>query len=122
MNLITTFPAIAARIYRNVYKDGKVAPIQKDKDYAFNLANMLGYGENHDFIELMRLYLTIHTDHEGGNVSAHTTHLVGSALRLPNAVTRCRSQWSCWSSSSINNLFRVCLKLLTISLGQTRKC
>lgn len=28
----------------------------------------------------MRLYLTIHTDHEGGNASAHTTHLVGSTL------------------------------------------
>ena len=83
MNLIAKLPAIAARIYRNVYKDGKVAPIQKDKDYAFNLANMLGYGENHDFVELMRLYLTIHTDHEGGNVSAHTTHLVGSALSSP---------------------------------------
>ena len=24
--------------------------------------------------------LTIHADHEGGNVSAHATHLVGSAL------------------------------------------
>ncbi|MEK0750813.1 hypothetical protein OSH65_25695, partial [Mycobacterium ulcerans] len=32
------------------------------------------------FKELMRLYMTIHADHEGGNVSAHTTHLVGSAL------------------------------------------
>jgi citrate synthase len=31
----------------------------------------------------MRLYLTIHTDHEGGNVSAHATHLVGSALSDP---------------------------------------
>ena len=31
----------------------------------------------------MRLYLTIHSDHEGGNVSAHTTHLVGSALSDP---------------------------------------
>ncbi|MBO8695529.1 citrate (Si)-synthase, partial [Staphylococcus aureus] len=30
-----------------------------------------------------RLYLTIHSDHEGGNVSAHTTHLVGSALSDP---------------------------------------
>jgi citrate synthase len=28
----------------------------------------------------MRLYLTIHSDHEGGNVSAHAVHLVGSAL------------------------------------------
>jgi citrate synthase len=31
----------------------------------------------------MRLYLTILADHEGGNVSAHTTHLVGSALSDP---------------------------------------
>src|SRR5438045_8603217 len=58
MNLIAKLPSIAARIYRNVYKDGKLAPIQKDKDYSFNLANMLGYGENKDFVELMRLYLT----------------------------------------------------------------
>merc|ERR1712091_540646 len=33
--------------------------------------------------ELMRLYMTIHSDHEGGNVSAHATHLVGSALSDP---------------------------------------
>merc|ERR1739838_1250681 len=32
--------------------------------------------EDPQFTELMRLYLTIHSDHEGGNVSAHTTHLV----------------------------------------------
>lgn len=83
MDLIAKLPTIASRIYRNVYKDGKVAPVQKDKDYSFNLSNMLGYGENKDFVELMRLYLTIHSDHEGGNVSAHTTHLVGSALSSP---------------------------------------
>jgi len=83
MDLIAKLPTIAAKIYRNVYKDGKVAPIQKDKDYGYNLANQLGFAENKDFVELMRLYLTIHTDHEGGNVSAHTTHLVGSALSSP---------------------------------------
>lgn len=83
MNLIAKLPNVASRIYRNVYKDGKVAAIQKDKDYSYNLANQLGFGENKDFVELMRLYLTIHTDHEGGNVSAHTTHLVGSALSSP---------------------------------------
>ncbi|EEH17230.2 citrate synthase, mitochondrial [Paracoccidioides brasiliensis Pb03] len=83
MDLIAKLPTIAAKIYRNVFKDGKVAPIQKDKDYGFNLANQLGYGENKDFVELIRLYLTIHSDHEGGNVSAHTTHLVGSALSSP---------------------------------------
>ncbi|KAI5309778.1 citrate (Si)-synthase [Ascosphaera atra] len=83
MNLIAKLPGIASRIYRNVFKDGKVAEVQKDKDYSYNLANMLGFGGNQDFIELMRLYLTIHSDHEGGNVSAHTTHLVGSALSSP---------------------------------------
>jgi citrate synthase len=43
---------------------------------------MLGF-EDDSFKELMRLYMTIHADHEGGNVSAHTTHLVGSALSDP---------------------------------------
>jgi citrate synthase len=40
---------------------------------------MLGM-ENEDFKSLMRLYLTIHADHEGGNASAHTVHLTGSTL------------------------------------------
>lgn len=70
MDVIAKLPTIAARIYQNVFKDGKVAPVQKDKDYAFNFANQLGFAENKDFVELMRLYLTIHTDHEGGNVSS----------------------------------------------------
>ncbi|KAK4967572.1 citrate (Si)-synthase [Elasticomyces elasticus] len=83
MDVIAKLPTIAARIYRNVFKDGKVPAVEKDKDYAYNLANQLGFAENSDFVELMRLYLTIHTDHEGGNVSAHTTHLVGSALSSP---------------------------------------
>ena len=83
MDVIAKLPTIAAQIYRNVYKDGKVAPVQKDQDYSFNFANQLGFASNKDFLELMRLYLTIHTDHEGGNVSAHTTHLVGSALSSP---------------------------------------
>ncbi|WDK09284.1 hypothetical protein CGRA01v4_00562 [Colletotrichum graminicola] len=83
MDLIAKLPTIAARIYQNVFKGGKVAPVQKDKDYSFNFANQLGFGNNEDFVELLRLYLTIHTDHEGGNVSAHTTHLVGSALSSP---------------------------------------
>ncbi|KAF4556791.1 Citrate synthase [Elsinoe fawcettii] len=83
MDVIAKLPGIAARIYRNVFKDGKVAANEKDKDYGWNLANQLGFSSNSDFVELMRLYLTIHSDHEGGNVSAHTTHLVGSALSSP---------------------------------------
>lgn len=30
-----------------------------------------------------RLYLVIHSDHEGGNASAHATHLVASTLSDP---------------------------------------
>jgi citrate synthase len=46
---------------------------------------MLGKGgkENEGFQDLLRLYLALHGDHEGGNVSAHATHLVGSALSDP---------------------------------------
>jgi citrate synthase len=51
-------------------------------DWAANFAHMMGF-EDEGFRELMRLYLTIHADHEGGNVSAHTVHLVGSALSDP---------------------------------------
>ncbi|KAK9389263.1 citrate synthase-like protein [Lipomyces mesembrius] len=83
LDLIAKLPPIAARIYRNVFKDGKVPEIEKDKDYSYNLSKLLGYSSNSEFVELMRLYLTIHSDHEGGNVSAHTTHLVGSALSSP---------------------------------------
>jgi len=56
--------------------------IDTSKDWSHNFSTMLGY-DNAEFIELMRLYMTIHSDHEGGNVSAHTVHLVGSALSDP---------------------------------------
>ena len=83
MNLIAKLPTIASIIYKNVYRNGEsVAPIDGDKDWSANFCKMLGYTEP-TFTELMRLYLTIHSDHEGGNVSAHTTHLVGSALSDP---------------------------------------
>ncbi|CAE6431573.1 unnamed protein product [Rhizoctonia solani] len=83
MDLIAKLPNIAGRIYRNVYGDGKVPAIDLNKDYSHNLSTLLGFGDNEGFVELMRLYLTIHSDHEGGNVSAHTGKLVGSALSDP---------------------------------------
>lgn len=82
MELIAKLPTLASYIYRNLYKDGKVAPVDPNKDWGANLATMLGF-DDRMFTELLRLYLTIHTDHEGGNVSAHTTHLIGSALSDP---------------------------------------
>lgn len=82
LNVLAVLPEIAARIYRNSFKDGKLAPHDAKLDYSANFARQLGYN-SHEFDELMRLYLVIHADHEGGNVSAHTTRLVGSALSDP---------------------------------------
>jgi len=82
MNLIARLPRIAAYIYRKTYKDSVHIEPDPKLDWAGNFAHMLGF-DDADFRKLMRLYLTIHVDHEGGNVSAHATHLVGSALSDP---------------------------------------
>jgi citrate synthase len=83
MNLIARLPSVASLIYRNSFHGGKAAAAYDAKlDYSANFARMLGF-TNPAFDEVMRLYLTIHSDHEGGNVSAHATRLVGSALSDP---------------------------------------
>jgi citrate synthase len=82
MNLIARLPRVAAYIYRRKYKNGDHIQPNGLLDWSSNFAHMLGY-KDETFPELMRLYMTIHADHEGGNVSAHTTHLVGSALSDP---------------------------------------
>jgi len=81
LTVFAVLPEIAATIYRNVYFDGIVTK-DTSLDYSGNFCRMLGY-DDPSFDELMRLYLCIHTDHEGGNASAHTTHLVGSTLADP---------------------------------------
>lgn len=79
LNLIARLPRVAAYIYRRKYRNGQHIQPDGMLDWAGNFAHMLGYDDD-GFKELMRLYMVIHADHEGGNVSAHTTHLVGSAL------------------------------------------
>lgn len=74
---------LAARIFRNVFFDGKHLDADSNLDWAGNYAQMLGVNNSEDFKDITRLYLMLHADHEGGNVSAHTTHLVGSALSDP---------------------------------------
>ncbi|KAG9102667.1 hypothetical protein FRC06_001500 [Ceratobasidium sp. 370] len=84
LDLVAKLPALAARIYRNVYRPGKeLPPVDKNLDLVGNYVNMLGYGDNTSMVEYLRLYIALHGDHEGGNVSAHTAHLVGSALSDP---------------------------------------
>ena len=82
MDLIARLPRIAAFIYRRKYKNNQHIEPNGLLDWAGNFAHMMGY-QDEGFKELMRLYMTIHADHEGGNVSAHTTHLVGSVLSDP---------------------------------------
>jgi citrate synthase len=87
INLLAKLPTIAAKIYQNAYRGGGALPaeVDLDQDWSYNFASMLGKGgeENEGFQDLLRLYLALHGDHEGGNVSAHATHLVGSALSDP---------------------------------------
>jgi citrate synthase len=82
MNLIARLPRIAAYIYRrNYFNDHHIDPDPR-LDWAGNLAHMMGH-DSEEVKRLLRLYMVIHADHEGGNVSAHATHLVGSALSNP---------------------------------------
>ena len=82
MNLIAKLPEITSLIYNNTYKNGEYKNYRNDLDYAGNFCNMINF-QNKEFHDLMRLYILIHSDHEGGNASAHTCHLVGSTLADP---------------------------------------
>ena len=50
-------------------------------DLGGNFAHMMGFPKPYD--DVARMYFILHSDHESGNVSAHTTHLVHSALSDP---------------------------------------
>ncbi|MEM1356840.1 MAG: citrate (Si)-synthase [Bacteroidota bacterium] len=82
MNLVARLPRVAAYIYRRTFKNGDHIAPDESLDWSANYAHMLG-SDDADFRSLMRLYLTIHADHEGGNASAHTVNLVGSTLSDP---------------------------------------
>ncbi|MEO0270708.1 MAG: citrate (Si)-synthase, eukaryotic [candidate division WOR-3 bacterium] len=79
LDLLARIPVLAAYVYRYLYKKGKFIEPDSKLDWAANFAHMMGY-DNPEVYELMRLYMVLHCDHEGGNVSAHTGHLVASAL------------------------------------------
>ena len=78
MNLLAKLPEIGAYIYRKKYKGGNIIPSNPNLDFGNNFAHMMGIDSPYD--DLARLYFILHSDHESGNVSAHTGHLVASAL------------------------------------------
>jgi len=81
LEIIAKIPAIAAGIYRIRYSLGDLIPYNDSLDWGGNFANMLGVPDpDGEFAKLVRLYLVLHCDHEGGNVSAFTAKVVNSAL------------------------------------------
>lgn len=83
LTIVAQLPEVAARIYRRVFHNSKfIEGDLANNDMSKNYCKMMGF-DDEEFHELMRLYLTIHLDHEGGNVSAHAIKLVGSALSDP---------------------------------------
>jgi len=84
LSLTAKLPVIAAFIYRMKYFGETKKPKYSAKlDYGANFAKMLGVKDQKGYADLARLYFILHSDHESGNVSAHTMHLVGSALSDP---------------------------------------
>lgn len=84
LNLIAKLPGLAAGVYRTRFKKGPVIKSNPDLDWGADFAYMLGVNDNTtDWYDLMRLYMTLHSDHESGNVSAFSSHVVGSALSDP---------------------------------------
>jgi citrate synthase len=79
LNLTAKLPNIAAYIYNQRFKEGRQVRPTPDLDWSANFANMLVPGDG-DYQDLMRLFIVLHSDHEGANVSAHTSYLVSSAL------------------------------------------
>ncbi|GAB4238064.1 MAG: citrate (Si)-synthase [Acidobacteriota bacterium] len=78
LNLLARLPRIAAYIYRMKYRSDLIIDPDPNLDMGGNFAHMMGVPRPYD--DVSRLYFILHSDHESGNVSAHTGHLVASAL------------------------------------------
>jgi len=78
LNLLAKLPEIAAYIYNKLYRQGPRIQSNPHLDMGGNFAHMMGIQKPYD--DVSRLHFIIHSDHESGNVSAHTGHLVASSL------------------------------------------
>jgi citrate synthase len=80
-DIVARIPVIAAFIYNLKYRGDKQIAIDPSLDMGANFAHMIG--QSKEYQDVARMYFILHSDHESGNVSAHTTHLVHSALSDP---------------------------------------
>jgi citrate synthase len=79
--LLSRLPEVGAFIYRLKFKNGDIIAPDPNLDFGGNFAHMMGIDKPYD--DVSRMYFILHSDHESGNVSAHTVHLVASALSDP---------------------------------------
>lgn len=79
LNLTAKLPTIVAYIYRMKYRNDTFIPPDPELDWGGNFGHMMGIPQR-EYKDLVRLYFLLHADHESGNVSAHTAHLVASGL------------------------------------------
>ncbi len=80
LTLTARLPVIGAFIYNHKYRQGQHIPLDPNLDWGANFAHMIGKGDDKEYQDLARLFFILHSDHESGNVSAHASHLVASAL------------------------------------------
>ena len=84
IRLLAKLPTLGAGIYRMCFNKGDRIEPNSNLDWSGNFVHMTGLPDgNGDLHKLMRLYLMLHCDHEGGNVSAFASHTVASALSDP---------------------------------------
>ena len=76
--LMAKLGPIGAYIYRKKYFNNDQIAADPNLDMGGNFARMMGIDAPYD--DVARMYFILHSDHESGNVSAHATHLVASAL------------------------------------------
>jgi len=81
LTILGRLPVLAAAIYRTRFQRGPRIIPDPSIDWSSNFARMLGESkEDHKFYDFVRLYMVLHCDHEGGNVSAFSSRTVASAL------------------------------------------
>ncbi|MFA6979042.1 MAG: citrate (Si)-synthase [Ignavibacteriaceae bacterium] len=81
LNIVAKLPGLAAAVYRLRFNKGPLLHPNPDQDLSGDFVHLMGLDSSpHEFYELVKLFLSSHADHEGGNVSAFTTLTVNSAL------------------------------------------
>lgn len=90
LNLIGMTTSICSHIHNNLASNTEDSNNKNisNKDVSGHFFSNLNFNQpkNHsqDVVEdYLRLFLTLHSDHEGGNVSSHSCLLVGSAMSDP---------------------------------------